>query len=214
MSDALQDLIRSSEAPLSIDAIALVARLRQRAALQRVAFALPDDLLSTAPPHFDFEYILPLESAVLRTLLPWSPRLERELFSLGVHTTFPEQEALRTGTNLIHSLAYVDIRHGRDYVNAVLWEVVNDRYAMIDVVATTLFKIAHYSASRGPSYAPCRHEIEQQIDGYQNSLFLELHYPMDLAYRIVVAGLVYLLDRRHTLTIRSVMFPGSGSFSF
>ena len=211
---ALQQLIEANEAAVSAAAIEIIGLLdRPGVTLRSVEMVQLDDLLSKDPPLLIFEMMLPGMLDV-RKSAPWSPRFEREqLFPRRIRMKHPDEEALRASLNLLNALQLLDIVFGKDYVSAVLWELVSARYSRIDVVARTLSRITHYSPHFSDSSVECQRQIAAHIDGYQNSLMLELGYDAESAYRIVVVALVYVLDRRHMLTVRSIMFPPSGSFS-
>lgn len=216
MSDALRKLIEESEAPLGPPAVELVALLRSPDTVVTEAdFVPPDDLLSSDPPAFVFDlHRRALGAPTMRKAVPWSPRLEQEhLWPLRIRMTRPESEALRFGTDLHHRLTYLDILHGKDYVGAVLWEMVHARYSSVDVVAKTLGRITHYPPHRSEHLVQCQAEIGEIFDSYLNTLVLELRYPSELGRRVFIGAVVYMLDRRNMLTIRSALFPPSGSFS-
>jgi hypothetical protein len=216
MNDALKQLIEANQAPLSAAAAELVALLRDPdTAVTEADFFPPDDLLSSDPPMFVFDLRRKDTGvAILRKAVPWSPRLEQDhLWPLRIRMTRPESEAIRFGTDLQHRLTYLDIVYGKDYVGAVLWEMVHARYSSVDVVAKTLGRITHYPPHRSEHLVQCQAEIGEVFDSYQNTLIVEMRYPTDLGRRVFIAAIVYMLDRRNMLTIRSALFPPSGSFS-
>lgn len=206
MTDKFQELVAQAGTPLSPVAEDFVGQLRDGAAVIRIDFEVPSEPLSTDPPAFVVD-LKPKRSPMVSRQIPWSPRLDRELYSRGIRMGSLVGESLRSATNLAFTLRFGDIQYGSEFVDEVLWDVVYKRYGTIPAVAHMLSQIRRNPSPPTSDFYDCKEFIERQIDGYQNSLGLELGYDGDDPYRILVAALCSVLDQRHHLTARRSLFP-------
>jgi hypothetical protein len=203
MTAGIKDLLEQEEPALSADAQTFLADLP--AATDLHAEFPPGDVLEQDPKCFVFRFRLRSESKTVR--LPWSSRLEHELYARSIRMDRLEDESARGGTLLLWNLRYIDLSFGRDYTDSVLWELIEDQFGKIDAIRKTLARIHHHRPHESPSLAECFALLDHEIAGYGNSLVLELKYDRQRAYNIQVAAVWYVLDRRHHLSAREILFP-------
>lgn len=201
MSDALERLIAESEQPLSGPAARFVDGLVSGNTEIRAARVLvPRDVLSREKVVFAFE------TARGALELPYSPRLNEALIRLGVGMTEPDSEAIRIGKLLLDNLRYPDAQFGRHYTDAVLWEVLNERFGNVEGIRRRLDGITHYSPS-GDSRHSCEVYLRQCLEGAGNTLVLTFGWGQAHAAKILSGAVYYVLDMRHHISAREALFP-------
>jgi len=204
MSDALQKLLDDSDRPLPREALGLLGAIEARAArLEGCDFHVPEDPWSTEVAGTFVLHLVgraPVE-------LDWSEKLNGELLRLGIRVDSQQHEALRFGTHLLSNLRYPDIRFGKDFTNHVLWKVVAERFGSIPEVRRTLGSISHLDPYQSPEYADCQHYLAMCIAGLGNALVTQLRYENHgPAFSILAAAVLFMLDRRHSLSLRHSLF--------
>lgn len=207
MSDTLQKLIKDMEQPLQSQAVAFLEEVdKMKPEFFTADFCLPEDPMKANEGYFHFEFTsTPPRFKIVE--LPWTPKLEAELYKRHVRMAKPEQEAVRAGMLLLSNLRYADIRFGKDYSSAVLAEVIGERFGDIDVVKSLLAQSRSANASKGNSYQECRSYLKSCVDGLGNSLIVELRYKNNTAFSILVGAIVFLLDQRFHISLRNILFP-------
>lgn len=208
MTDSLQKLIKDMERPLSaLEAAFLKEYDEERPEFFKAEFLQhSNDPWQTKPGFFQFEFSS--SPPIFKTLkFDWTPTFERELFQRRIKMARPEQEAIRGSTLLLSNLRFPGIKFGEDYTNAVLLEVIKDRFGEIGVVSELLAEIRRYNPNKGVSYAECKNYLKSAIDGYGNSLVLELGYKDNTAFAILVGAVVAMLDKRFRISLRKTIFP-------
>lgn len=207
MSDALQKLIKEMEAPLNADAVNFLQMIdAEKPEFFSATFHTSKNPLQIDEGLFKFEltYTPP---EIIEFNIPWTPKFEAELYRRHVRMSAPEFEAIRGGYLLLSNLRFPGIKYGEDYSNSVLVEVIRERFGSIEVIESLLNEIREYNPSKGASYLECRNYLKSAIDGYGNSLVLELHYKDKTAFGILVGALVVMLDKRFRISLRKVLFP-------
>jgi hypothetical protein len=207
MSDSLQKLIKDMERPLSSKEISFLRLLdEEKPEFFTAEFILPDNPFQTKSGFFQFEFSS--KPPIFRTVnIDWSPGFERELFKRHIKMARPEQEAIRGSMLLLSNLRFPGVKFGEDYTNAVLAEVIKERFGKIQVVADLLSDIREYNPNKGVSYSECRDYLRSAINGYGNSLVFELKYKDNTAFAILVGAVVAMLDKRFRISLRKTLFP-------
>lgn len=209
MSDALQKLIKSMEAPLGVDAIEFLKLYdRKKPEFFTAEFIIPQDPFQTEDARFRFE-LVDVPPRFTEFNIAWSPKLEAELYKRNIKMSSPEQEAFRGGYLLLSNLRFPGIKFGEDYTNGVLIEVIQERFGGIKVIADMIKDLREYKPSRGVGYLECKNYLKSAVDGYGNSLVMELKYTDKTAFAILMAAIVVLLDRRFRISLRQTLFPKS-----
>jgi hypothetical protein len=202
----LEQALIGSRRPLEPPVVAFLELLASTKVIFHARqFVVDPDPLSDEPPRFHFDYSANHRRQQLDIV--WSEPVERQLLERKIAMATPEHEALRGGTLLLSALQYIDLPYGKDYVDAVLWEAVKARYGAFPSIRQLLDQIPHIRASRSQSYGDCMFQIEHMLDGYGGSLVTQLDYSKKAAYPIVVAAVYHMLDRRHLISARKVLFP-------
>lgn len=205
MADPLQRLLEESERPLSSEAVGLILDLRHRSVhLESCDFRIPDDPWDTDPGG---TFVFHIRERRDPTELQWAEKLNGELLQLHVRVNSLEQEAFRFGTHLLSNLRYPDIRFGKDFTNSVFWQVISDTFGTVPEVRSTLRRISHTSAYQSTEYAECRHYLDSCLSGIGTSLVIQLQYDNHgSAFSILAAAVLFMLDRRHSLSLRDSLF--------
>lgn len=207
MSDSLQKLIKEMEEPLSSSAIKFLKLYdKKKPEFFTASFEDSTDPFRLGNGEFKFELTYTPPQLVEFTV-PWSPKFESELYRRHIKMASPEQEAIRGGFLLLSNLKFSGIKFGEDYTNAVLVELIKERFGTIDVIRNLLEKVREYNPSKGNSYLDCKNYLKSAINGYGNSLVLELKYKDSKAFIIMVAAIVVLIDKRFRISLRETLFP-------
>ena len=175
--------------------------------LNFINFIGPEDPLEMGAPQFEFHFLN--QGAPNEWILPcpWMATLEEELFKRRLKVQTPEQEAYRNGTRLLSNLKWADIQFGKGYTSQVLWKYLDERFGNIPQIKEILSNVAHYKAYESPHALECQSYIKSVIDGTGNSLVMNLGYDNKKAFSILVGSIIYMLDKRHNITIGKLLFP-------
>jgi len=139
-------------------------------------------------------------------VVPWSESVERELFRRGISMDKPEHEAVRGGKLLLSALAYLDLSFGASLVDPALRDTVARRFADVGPLRELLTNTTESALDKStPSFVECANMVSNTVDGYGNSLVLELGYPNREAYAILVGAVYFMFDRRYLLSTRSAV---------
>lgn len=146
--------------------------------------------------HFEISYSAK-RPETLR--VEWSETVERAFLERGIKMDLLEEEALRGGTLLFSTMRFLDTAFGKVLIDTALSRAVLSRFATIPAIVQLLHQ---WRADEDPRSIPreCKAQIDLVFDGYGNSLLLELHYPADDAYAILVGAIFYLIDKRFLIS--------------
>lgn len=159
--------------------------------------------LTDGTVHFAFEFTTDRRRELF---VPWSESVERELFRRGVAMDKPEDEAVRGGRLLLSALAYLDLAFGRPLVDAAIRDAIDRRFTRVTPLRNLVAKTPDPQVERAnPSFVECVSMVSNTIDGYGNSLMLELGYPNQEAFSILLGAVYFMFDRRHQLSTKHVV---------
>jgi len=203
------DYIKKVQAPLDDKAQQFVQRvLGSRGTIASKEFIAPTqplDLLNGLKPYFEFGFNT--NSGVEKVVQNWMEKIETDFYRAGIQMDSSLSEALRGGTLLLSNMNWPDLQFGRDFTDHVIWDFVNERFGTIEVIRNLLEKIPFNSPRNSASYAECKNFVSTSINGYGNSLVIQLHYGNDIAFPILVAAVAYMLDLRFSITLRKALYP-------
>lgn len=173
----------------------------------QVNFIAPSDPFKTEKPRFEFQFRQADASSLLVLECEWQASIEEQLYQLHIKVSSLEQEAMRGGTLLLSNLRTADILWGKDYVDSVLWSVVSDRFEGVQVIQDLKQEFSHNKPYDSTHRIECMNYLKSSVNGFGNSLVLQLQYDDKTAYRILVGAVVYMLDRRFNISLRKTLFP-------
>lgn len=202
MNDELDKLLSDMEGPLPDDANSFLLGFQGGTlAIQRATVDVPNDVLALDNLSFSFDTNIGL------FVFPYTHKLNGRLLRLGVVMDSPDKESVRMGQLLLDNLRLPDVQFGKDYTNAVLWSVVNERLGHVPLIRQTLDSLSHHGPYGGASLVNCTRYLRDQIAGIGNSIVLELRYQEPRAFAIFAGAVYYVLDRRHRISERRALFP-------
>jgi hypothetical protein len=129
----------------------------------------------------------------------WTESFQRELLERGVRMKTRDEEAVRTGVHLLSNFAYADMQFGTKLTDTAVWRAISDRFTSIPTVAGSLKASLPSFEPTTKEYENCVSFVRQCIDGYGNSLFVQLKYNDPEAFGILVGGVWIVLQSRFSL---------------
>ena len=189
LAPEFQDLLRATDAG--------------RITFHRKEFLAEFDPLGEGSSQFVFEFTA---DARRELTVPWTLAVDRELILRHIALDKPEHEALRGGQLLLATLTRLDLIFGASLVDASLRDIMTKRLASVGPIRDLLAKSEPSTVDqRTDAFRECLFATTHVIDGYGNSLILELGYSNRDAYPILGGALYSMFDNRHLLSTRSAM---------
>jgi hypothetical protein len=153
--------------------------------------------------QFSFEFTTERQRELI---VPWSESVERELLRRRIAMDKPEDEAVRGGKLLLSALAYLDLSFGAALVDPSIREIVARRFGEAPSLRDLLEQTPEAPIDRTtPSFVDCVAIVSHTIDGYGNSLVLELEYPNREAYAILLGAVYFMFDRRYLVSTKHLV---------
>ncbi|MFN0252811.1 MAG: hypothetical protein ACKV2T_38410 [Kofleriaceae bacterium] len=196
--------LKDARQPLDPEFIDFLAALDEnRVTFHRREFRAEFASLTDSIAKFTFEFTTDQRRELI---VPWSEAVELELYRRGIALDKPEDEAVRGGKLLLSALAYLDLSFGVSLVDPAIRETISRRFARVPPLRDLIEKTPETAIDRStPSFRECVSMVTHTIDGYGNSLVLELGYPNREAYAILLGAVYFMFDQRHSLSTKGVM---------
>ena len=205
MASLIEQYVQRARAPLSTPEQDFLKMLDGGVPLVKRSFLVPEQLWDEQPGKFRFRF----RGAASDVELDWSSPLERQLYQRRIRMESTGEEAARGGTLLLFNMEFTDVRYGRAFSDAVLHEVLRERFSQDQRIMDVLQRLKSDRVPPSDDHDSCKSYQEDAISGLRNSLSFELGYDLRAAPAIFIAAIWYLLAKRHWAIVSLTEVAGS-----